>query len=111
MLGTMAGFLGAFTIALTSAILLPFCTELSTLRAGKAFGHSQSGIESGQGWGWLDILLWILAITLWGGLGSLLDSALGGWFQASVIDSRTGKVIEGVGGKKVRLYCFLEWQS
>ena len=31
----------------------------------------------------------------------MLDSALGGWFQASVIDSRTGKVIEGSGGKKV----------
>lgn len=38
---------------------------------------------------------------MWGGLGSVLDSALGGWFQASVIDTRTGKVIEGTGGKKV----------
>ena len=102
MLGTLAGFLGAFTIALTSAILLPFCTEGSALGAGKSFDHSRSGIESGKGWGWTDILRWVLAITLWGGLGSLLDSALGGWFQASVIDSRTGKVIEGVGGKKVR---------
>lgn len=96
MLGTLAGFLGAFTIALTSAILLPFCTEGSTLGAGKVFGHAQSG------WGWPDILRLILAVTLWGGLGSVLDSALGGWLQASVIDSRTGKVIEGVGGKKVR---------
>lgn len=42
-----------------------------------------------------------VAITIWGGLGSVLDSALGGWFQASVIDARTGKVIEGAGGKKV----------
>lgn len=31
----------------------------------------------------------------------MLDSALGGWLQASVIDTRTGKVIEGAGGKKV----------
>ena len=31
----------------------------------------------------------------------MLDSALGGWFQASVIDTRTGKVIEGTGGNKV----------
>lgn len=30
----------------------------------------------------------------------MLDSFLGGWFQASVIDSRTGKVIEGTGGHK-----------
>lgn len=101
-LGTLAGFLGAFTIALMSAILLPFCPEGSTSRAGKLLGGSQPGIEGGKGWGWLEILLWIMAVTLWGGLGSLLDSALGGWFQASVVDTRTGKVIEGVGGKKVR---------
>ena len=43
----------------------------------------------------------VIAVTVWGGLGSLLDSALGGWFQASVIDGRTGKVVEGIGGKKV----------
>lgn len=102
MLGTLAGFLGSFTIALTSAILLPFCSEGSASGTGKLFGTSQPGIDGGQSWGWREILLWILAVTLWGGLGSLLDSALGGWFQASVIDSRTGKVIEGVGGKKVR---------
>ena len=41
------------------------------------------------------------AVTAWGGLGSLLDSALGGWFQESVVDSRTGKVVEGPGGKRV----------
>lgn len=98
-LGTLAGFLGAFFIALTSAILLPFCPEGSTLKSGKLFGDPQSG--SRKGWGWPEILLWIIAVTLWGGLGSVLDSALGGWFQASVIDSRTGKVIEGAGGKKV----------
>lgn len=99
-LGTLAGFLGAFFIALTSAILLPFCPEGSTLKSGKLFGDPQSG--SRKGWGWPEILLWIIAVTLWGGLGSVLDSALGGWFQASVIDSRTGKVIEGAGGKKVK---------
>lgn len=40
-------------------------------------------------------------MTIWGGLGSLLDSFLGGWFQASVIETRRGMVIEGAGGKKV----------
>ena len=46
----------------------------------------------------------MIAVTIWGGLGSVLDSVLGGLFQASVIDSRTGKVIEGTGGKKVSIY-------
>lgn len=100
-IGTMAGFLGAFTIATTSAVLLPFCVVGLTSRTGKLFGDNQPGLEGGSGWGWQEKLLWVLAVTLWGGLGSLVDSALGGFFQASVIDARTGKVIEGTGGKKV----------
>lgn len=41
------------------------------------------------------------ALTVWGALGSVLDSLLGGWFQASVVDSHSGRVIEGEGGGKV----------
>ena len=52
-------------------------------------------------WTWQEQILWIFFVTVWGGLGSLLDSSLGGWLQASVIDNRTGKVVEGRGGRKV----------
>ena len=100
-MGSMAGFLGAFTIALTSAVFLPFCVVGLTSKTGKLFGDNQPGLEGGSGWGLKEKTLWVVAITIWGGLGSLLDSALGGWFQASVVDTRTGKVIEGSGGKKV----------
>lgn len=100
-MGSMAGLLGAFTIAVTSTILLPFCVVGLTSKTGKLFGDNQPGLEGGSGWGWKEKSMWVLAITAWGGLGSLLDSALGGWFQASVVDTRTGKVIEGSGGKKV----------
>ncbi len=96
-LGTLAGFLGAFTIALTSIILLPLCYEGSAPRFGKLRGKNDRGT-----WGLREKIWLMFAITLWGGLGSLLDSALGGWLQASVVDARTGKVIEGTGGKKVR---------
>lgn len=89
-MGTLAGFAGALTIALTSAMLLPFCAE------GIIWGR-----RTGDGWGWRGRCIWILAVTIWGGCGSLVDSALGGWLQASVVDTRTGKVIEGIGGKKV----------
>lgn len=101
----MAGFLGAFTIALTSVVLLPFCSAGLSHKTGNIFGESQSGIQGGSGWGLLEKVLWILAVTIWGGLGSLLDSALGGWLQASVIDTRTGKIVEGAGGKKVNPEC------
>ena len=98
--GTLAGFFGAFTIALTSAVLLPFCGSEITLPQGFQVTAREENI-----WGLRAKILWMLAVTLWGGLGSFLDSFLGGWLQASVIDSRTGKVIEGSGGKKVcRLY-------
>ena len=101
--GILAGFLGSLTIALTSAVLLPFCAIGATSTIGRLLGDNQPGLEGGSGWGWREKLLWVGAITLWGGMGSLLDSLLGGWLQASVIDARTGKVIEGVGGKKVKL--------
>lgn len=86
---------------MTSVLLLPFCPAGLTSRTGKLFGDNQPGLEGGSGWGLREKTAWVIAVTLWGGLGSLLDSALGGWFQASVVDARTGKVIEGTGGKKV----------
>ncbi|KAL4983647.1 integral membrane protein DUF92-domain-containing protein [Aspergillus falconensis] len=82
--GILAGMFGAFTIAVTSAILLPFC------------GSFASTIQ--------DRIILILATTGWGALGSILDSVLGGLLQASVVDKRSGKVVEGTGGQKVLLH-------
>ncbi|PIG86299.1 DUF92 domain protein [Aspergillus arachidicola] len=80
--GLLAGVFGAFTVALASAVLLPFCAESSLV----------------------DRVYWTLAFTGWGTLGSVLDSILGGLLQASVVDKRTGKVVEGEGGKKVLIH-------
>ncbi|KAL8741976.1 MAG: hypothetical protein Q9190_005483 [Brigantiaea leucoxantha] len=96
LLGTLAGFLGASIVALTSTLLLPFCSSSS----GSGIS-SWLSFQDDTGWTLQRKLLWFASITIWGGAGSLLDSALGGWFQASVIDVRTGKVVEGAGGKKV----------
>lgn len=80
--------MGAGLIGLSSAIFLPFCTSTSL----------------GTGWGWKEKGLWVLLVTGWGGLGSLLDSLLGGLLQASVVDKRSGKVVEGTGGQKVWIF-------
>ncbi|OGM41609.1 DUF92 domain protein [Aspergillus bombycis] len=80
--GLLAGIFGAFTVSLASAVLLPFCVESSLT----------------------DRVYWTLAFTGWGTLGSVLDSVLGGLLQASVVDKRTGKVVEGEGGKKVLVH-------
>ncbi|EYE96654.1 DUF92 domain-containing protein [Aspergillus ruber CBS 135680] len=85
--GLQAGVLGAFTVAVTSAVLLPF-----------RLPGSDDGLYVKER------LVWILAVTGWGALGSVLDSVLGGLLQASVVDKRTGKVVEGTGGKKVLVH-------
>ncbi|KAK2736395.1 hypothetical protein FQN57_000772 [Myotisia sp. PD_48] len=88
--GLAAGALGALTIAATS-LLLPFCsTDLSP--------------HNNHGWDSKSKLLWIAAITACGTLGSILDSVLGGLFQATVVDKRSGRVIEGSGGQKVLIH-------
>ncbi|KAI9757171.1 MAG: hypothetical protein M4579_003561 [Chaenotheca gracillima] len=94
--GVLAGLLGAFTIGVTSAVLLPFCSEDSS--ASSWFGK---GASRSSAWSLKEQLLWVVVVTVWGGLGSLLDSFLGGWLQASVVDTRSGKVVEGHGGKRV----------
>lgn len=78
--GLLAGVLGAFSIAVTAVIFVPFC-------AGS--------------WSIADRGKFVVAVTLCGTFGSLLDSILGGLLQASVVDKRSGKVVEGEGGRKV----------
>lgn len=43
----------------------------------------------------------ILAAGGWGALGSVLDSILGACLQASVVDKRSGKVVEATNGGRV----------
>lgn len=109
-LGTVAGFAGAAVIALTAVALAPFCAATDSNNSSNAaigdliggvVGAHRPGFEGGSGWGLREKAAFVAVVTVWGGLGSLLDSALGGWFQESVVDSRTGKVVEGAGGKKV----------
>lgn len=77
--GLLAGVLGAFLVAVASTLALPFCEDWSPVQR----------------------IQWLVGITLWGTCGSILDSFLGGLLQASVVDKRSGKVVEGSGGRKV----------
>ena len=88
--GTLAGALGSALIALSSTLLLPTCNDSSSL------GSYENGA-----WTLQRRFIFAAAITLWGTLGSLLDSILGGLLQRTVKDRRTGKIVEGEGGERV----------
>jgi len=81
--GLASGFLGSLVIVAASVALIPFC--------GPKVG----------GWGLNARNRFAFAMAIWGALGSVLDSLLGGWLQQSVVDTRTGRIVEGDGGKKV----------
>jgi uncharacterized membrane protein len=70
---------------------VPFCSPKSSI----------TGVQDLRGWTFKDRQRFTFAMTLWGTLGSVLDSLLGGWLQQSVVDTRTGRVVEGEGGKRV----------
>ncbi|QVM10470.1 hypothetical protein D8B26_005130 [Coccidioides posadasii str. Silveira] len=95
LVGLGAGALGAFTIAITSLLLLPFCPS------GSLPEFTKTGFDGGRAWGPREKIAWVVAVTVWGTLGSVLDSVLGGLLQATVVDKRSGKVVEGEGGSKV----------
>ncbi|KAI9686209.1 MAG: hypothetical protein M1822_003864 [Bathelium mastoideum] len=88
--GLLAGLAGAALIAGTTLVLLPFCGS-----AGGSYGAGAAGWSVGER------LAFAGAMTVVGALGSVLDSVLGGVLQASVVDVRSGKVVEGDGGGKV----------
>ena len=91
--GIMAGLIGSFIIAVTTTALTPFCSADNRKREGGS-----------AGWALSEQITFMLGITAVGLGGSLLDSLLGALLQASVIDIRTGKVIEGQGGGKVLVH-------
>ncbi|KAH8162868.1 hypothetical protein CIB48_g5391 [Xylaria polymorpha] len=88
--GLVAGFLGSMIIVTTSLMFLPMCGD-----------HTSGKVGGGRPWSMTEKVIFAWGMTVWGTLGSLLDSFLGGWLQRSVRDVRTGKIVEGEGGVRV----------
>jgi uncharacterized membrane protein len=89
-LGLGAGLLGSMIIVTASMIFLPSCSE-----------ESSQTPAGGAPWTMLERRKFMGFMVVWGALGSVLDSFLGGLFQRSVRDVRSGKIVEGEGGNRV----------
>lgn len=87
--GLVAGLGGSVLLSLTASVLLPFCPPTSSIS------------PEGGGWGLSSKLSFTLGIAFAGFVGTLLDSLLGATLQASVVDVRSHKIIEGDGGRRV----------
>jgi uncharacterized membrane protein len=85
--GLAAGLLGSVVVVTAAMLFLPFCNDETS---GKLGGGAPWAIEQRR--------TLILGLTVWGLLGSVVDSILGGLFQTTVKDVRTGKIVEGEGG-------------
>lgn len=90
LLGLGAGFFGSMIIVAASMAFLPACTpEIAPALGG------------GVSWTLANRRVFMAGLVVWGTLGSVLDSFLGGMFQRSVRDVRSGKIVEGEGGNRV----------
>ena len=88
--GLAAGLLGSVIIVTAAMLFLPFCTD-----------QTSGTLGGGAPWSVDQRRTLILGLTLWGFLGSVVDSILGGLMQNSVKDVRSGKIVEGEGGVRV----------
>ena len=96
--GVVWGWLGSAVIAVVSVVMLPLC---GTEEGWTEWAKGLIGQSQGTVWTMRDKAVLVGIFSLWGAMGSLLDSFLGALLQASVVDRRTGKVVEGPGGTKV----------
>lgn len=90
LLGLAAGLFGSMVIVATTMVFLPACTSDTAPTLG-----------GGAPWTLFQRRIFMGGLVLWGTLGSVVDSFLGGMFQRSVKDVRSGKIVEGEGGNRV----------
>lgn len=96
--GLAAGLLGSIVVVTAAMLFLPLCTS-DTTRNPLLFGTAAASASAA--WNAADRRALMGFLVLWGLLGSVLDSVLGGLLQRSVRDTRTGKIVEGEGGIRV----------
>lgn len=102
--GLVAGLCGSALISIIAGLMLPFKNSIEIKPVG--LGESIVG-----GWTQQQKFMFVLAMTAAGFSGTIVDSLMGALFQASVVDLRTGRVIEGDGGRKVKFQTGKSWQT
>lgn len=98
--GLAAGLLGSMVVVAAAMLFLPVCSAETNpvLLGGWA---ATPATAAAAVWTVPERRLLMLGLAVWGLLGSVVDSVLGGLLQRSVRDVRSGKIVEGGGGVRV----------
>lgn len=89
LIGLAAGLFGSILMVTTAMVFLPTCTE-----------QAEASVAGSKPWTMEQRRVFMAILVGWGFAGTILDSILGGLFQRSVKDSRSGKIVEGDGGRR-----------
>lgn len=89
-LGLAAGLLGSMVVVTAAMLFLPSCSP-----------ETAAAVGGGTPWLMGQRRIFMGFLVLWGALGSVVDSFLGGLLQRSVRDVGSGKIVAGEGGERV----------
>lgn len=104
--GVLASTLGACLLGLTAMFTIPLCDGTDEVMEARAafvdYGTDLNGLDmNSRRWSLWSRLGLVVVLTAVGVTGGLMDSLLGAWTQASVVEERSGKVVESDHGGKV----------
>lgn len=104
--GILASAVGAAIMGVVAVYATPLCKGTGPLgmvesRAAHFGIYQGDGIGDSKRWASDDELWFILYMTVAGVVGAFLDSIIGALYQVSIVDGKTGRIVEGEGGKDV----------
>lgn len=99
--GVTAGLIGSTILSVVSVLLLPFINSTTPFPSSLEELGTLLSVPASDGWTPATRENLGVLLTVAGLCGTLLDSILGAVAQMTVQDQTSGRVVEGVNGKRV----------